>query len=151
MESRKKELKMKKVLIKAEVFLCMKPSEEVFWSEYLSEKPGVSCKSTHLKEIPMALYKTAMKIFPSRERRIRFKSEGKSVCKKFAETFSISYWPSFYLYLGHGFLHKPVLEMSSSELAAAEVSWEITREALELASKKRKTILAGGKWECEWK
>ena len=64
----------------------------------------------------------------------------------FAETFSISYWSSFYLYLGHGFLHKPVLEMSSSELAAAEVSWEITREALELASEKRRTILSGGKW-----
>ena len=98
----------------------------------------------------MKLYKTAMKIFPSHERRIRFMSEGKSVCKEFAETFSISYWSSFYLYLGHGFLHKPVLEMSSSELAAAEVSWETTREALELASKKRHTILAGGKWEAGW-
>ena len=87
-----------------------------------------------------------MKIFPSHERRIRFMSEGKAVCKELAETFSISYWSSFYLYLGHGFLHKPVLEMSSSELAAAEVTWETTREALELASKKRHTILSGGKW-----
>ena len=137
---------MKKVKIKAEVFLCMKPSEELFWSKYLSSKS----ESTHLKGIPMKLYKTAMKIFPSHERRIRFMSEGKAVCKELAETFSISYWSSFYLYLGHGFLHKPVLEMSSSELAAAEVSWEITREALELASKKRRTILAGGKWEADW-
>ena len=133
---------MKKIKIKAEVFLCMKPSEEIFWSKYLSSKS----EKTHLKGIPMKLYKTAMKIFPSHERRIRFKSEGKAVCKELAETFSISYWSSFYLYLGHGFLHKPVLEMSSSELAAAEVSWETTREALELASKKRKTILAGGEW-----
>ena len=137
---------MKKIKIKAEVFLCMKPSEEIFWSKYLSSKS----EKTHLKGIPMKLYKTAMKIFPSHERRIRFKSEGKAVCKELAETFSISYWSSFYLYLGHGFLHKPVLEMSSSELAAAEVSWEITREALELASKKRRTILAGGKWEADW-
>ena len=133
---------MKKIKIKAEVFLCMKPSEEIFWSKYLSSKS----EKTHLKGIPMKLYKTAMKIFPSHERRIRFKSEGKAVCKELAETFSISYWSSFYLYLGHGFLHKPVLEMSSSELAAAEVSWEITREALELASEKRRTILSGGKW-----
>ena len=137
---------MKKIKIKAEVFLCMKPSEEIFWSKYLSSKS----EKTHLKGIPMKLYKTAMKIFPSHERRIRFKSEGKAVCKELAETFSISYWSSFYLYLGHGFLHKPVLEMSSSELAAAEVSWEITREALELASEKRRTILAGGKWEADW-
>ena len=137
---------MKKIKIKAEVFLCMKPSEEIFWSKYLSSKS----EKTHLKGIPMKLYKTAMKIFPSHERRIRFMSEGKSVCKELAETFSISYWSSFYLYLGHGFLHKPVLEMSSSELAAAEVSWEITREALELASEKRRTILAGGKWEADW-
>ena len=120
--------------IKAEVFLCMKPSEELFWSKYLSSKS----EKTHLKGIPMKLFKTAMKIFPSHERRIRFKAK--------AETFSISYWSSFYLYLGHGFLHKPVLEMSSSELAAAEVSWETTREALELASKKRRTILSGGTW-----
>ena len=133
---------MKKVKIKAEVFLCMKPSEELFWSKYLSSKS----EKTHLKGIPMKLYKTAMKIFPSHERRIRCMSEGKAVCKELAETFSISYWSSFYLYLGHGFLHKPVLEMSSSELAAAEVSWEITREALELASEKRRTILSGGKW-----
>ena len=125
---------MKKIKIKAEVFLCMKPSEEIFWSKYLSSKS----EKTHLKGIPMKLYKTAMKIFPSHERRIRFKAK--------AETFSISYWSSFYLYLGHGFLHKPVLEMSSSELAAAEVSWETTREALELASEKRRTILSGGKW-----
>ena len=125
---------MKKVKIKSEVFLCMKPSEELFWSKYLSSKS----EKTHLKGIPMKLYKTAMKIFPSHERRIRFKAK--------AETFSISYWSSFYLYLGHGFLHKPVLEMSSSELAAAEVSWETTREALELASKKRRTILSGGTW-----
>ena len=133
---------MKKIKIKAEVFLCMKPSEEIFWSKYLSSKS----EKTHLKGIPMELYKRAMSIFPSRERRIRFMSEGKAVCKELAETFSISYWSSFYLYLGHGFLHKPVLEMSSSELAAAEVSWEITREALELASEKRRTILSGGKW-----
>jgi len=125
---------MKKVKIKSEVFLCMKPSEELFWSKYLSSKS----EKTHLKGIPMKLFKTAMKIFPSHERRIRFKAK--------AETFSISYWSSFYLYLGHGFLHKPVLEMSSSELAAAEVSWETTREALELASKKRRTILSGGTW-----
>ena len=125
---------MKKVKIKSEVFLCMKPSEELFWSKYLSSKS----EKTHLKGIPMKLFKTAMKIFPSHERRIRFKEK--------AETFSISYWSSFYLYLGHGFLHKPVLEMSSSELAAAEVSWETTREALELASKKRRTILSGGTW-----
>ena len=135
---------MKKIKIKAEVFLCMKPSEEIFWSKYLSSKS----EKTHLKGIPMELYKRAMSIFPSRERRIRFMSEGKAVCKELAETFSISYWSSFYLYLGgaFSFLHKPVLEMSSSELAAAEVSWEITREALELASKKRRTILSGGKW-----
>ena len=139
---KKDEKDMKKIKIKAEVFLCMKPSEEIFWSKYLSSKS----EKTHLKGIPMKLYKTAMKIFPSHERRIRFMSEGKAVCKELAETFSISYWSSFYLYLGHGFFHKPVLEMSSSELAAAEVSWEITREALELASKKRKTILAGGEW-----
>ena len=125
---------MKKVKIKSEVFLCMKPSEELFWSKYLSSKS----EKTHLKGIPMKLYKTAMKIFPSHERRIRFKAK--------AETFSISYWSSFYLYLGHGFLHKPVLSMSPSELAAAEVSWETTREALELASKKRRTILSGGTW-----
>ena len=145
---KKGEKSMKKIKIKAEVFLCMKPSEELFWSKYLSSKS----EKTHLKGIPMKLYKTAMKIFPSHERRIRFKSEGKSVCKEFAETFSISYWSSFYLYLGgaFSFFHKPVLEMSSSELAAAEVSWEITREALELASKKRRTILAGGKWEADW-
>ena len=138
----KKEKSMKKIKIKAEVFLSLKPSEELFWSKYLSSKS----EKTHLKGIPMKLYKTAMKIFPSHERRIRFMSEGKAVCKELAETFSISYWSSFYLYLGHGFLHKPVLEMSSSELAAAEVSWEITREALELASEKRRTILSGGKW-----
>jgi len=125
---------MKKVKIKSEVFLCMKPSEELFWSKYLSSKS----EKTHLKGIPMKLFKTAMKIFPSHERRIRFKAK--------AETFSISYWSSFYLYLGHGFLHKPVLSMSPSELAAAEVSWETTREALELASKKRRTILSGGTW-----
>ena len=131
---KKGEKSMKKIKIKAEVFLCMKPSEELFWSKYLSSKS----EKTHLKGIPMKLFKTAMKIFPSHERRIRFKAK--------AETFSISYWSSFYLYLGHGFLHKPVLEMSSSELAAAEVSWETTREALELASKKRRTILSGGTW-----
>ena len=139
---KKGEKSMKKIKIKAEVFLSLKPSEELFWSKYLSSKS----ESTHLKGIPMKLYKTAMKIFPSHERRIKFKAKGKSVCKEFAETFSISYWSSFYLYLGHGFLHKPVLEMSSSELAAAEVSWETTREALEMASAKRHTILSGGKW-----
>jgi len=133
---------MKKVKIKSEVFLGLSPREEIFWSKYLSPKS----EGTHLKKIPMELHKAAMRIFPSHERRVRFYAMGKEVCKELAETFTISYWKSFYLYLGGGFLHKPVAEMGPAEFAAAEVSWEVTREALELASKKRRTILSGGTW-----
>ena len=134
---KKGEKSMKKIKIKAEVFLCMKPSEELFWSKYLSSKS----EKTHLKGIPMKLYKTAMKIFPSHERRIKFKAKGKSVRKELAETFSIYYWPSFYLYLG-----SMGEWLAPRSFAEEEVSYEIRMEALEMASKKRHTILSGGKW-----
>ena len=134
---KKGEKSMKKIKIKAEVFLSLKPSEELFWSKYLSSKS----ESTHLKGIPMKLYKTAMKIFPSHERRIRFMSEGKAVCKELAETFSIYYWPSFYLYLG-----SMGEWLAPRSFAEEEVSYECRMEALEMASKKRHTILSGGKW-----
>ena len=145
---KKGEKSMKKIKIRAEYFACLSPKERKLLGKYVSPKS----EHSHFKGMPMELYELATKLLPSKERRIKFKAKGKSVCKEFAETFSISYWSSFYLYLGgaFSFFHKPVLEMSSSELAAAEVSWEITREALELASKKRHTILSGGKWEADW-
>ena len=137
---------MKKVKIRSEVFLCLSPKEELFWAKYVSPKS----EHSHFKGIPMELYKRAMSIFPSHERRIKFKAKGKSVCKEFAETFTIYYWRSFYLTLGCGWPHKPAELMSPVEFVAEQASWEITFEALELASKKRRTILAGGTWEKDW-
>ena len=132
----------KKIKIRTEVSLCLSPKERKLLGKYVSPKS----EHSHFKGMPMELYELATRLLPSKERRIKFKAKGKSVCKEFAETFSISYWSSFYLYLGGGFLHKPVASMSPLEFAAAEVTWETTREALELASEKRHTILSGGKW-----
>ena len=130
-------MKTKKLKIRSEVFLCLSPRERKLLEKYVSSK----AERSHFKGIPMELYKTAMSLLPSRERRIKFKAKGKTVRKEFAETFSIFYWPSFYLWLG-----------SSGEwmfprpFAEEEFSYECRMEALELASKKRRTILSGGKW-----
>ena len=89
----------------------------------------------------MELYELATKLLPSKERRIKFKAKGKSVRKELAETFSIYYWPSFYLYLG-----SMGEWLAPRSFAEEEVSYECRMEALEMASKKRHTILSGGKW-----
>ena len=134
---KKGEKSMKKIKIKAEVFLSLKPSEELFWSKYLSSKS----EHSHFKGMPMELYELATKLLPSKERRIKFKAKGKSVRKELAETFSIYYWSSFYLHLG-----SMGEWLAPRSFAEEEASYECRMEALEMASKKRHTILSGGKW-----
>ena len=128
---------MKKIKIRAEYFACLSPKERKLLGKYVSPKS----EHSHFKGMPMELYELATKLLPSKERRIVFKSEGKTVRKEFAETFTIYYWRSFYLWL-----------CSSGEwmfprsFAEEEFAYECRTEALELASKKRHTILSGGKW-----
>jgi hypothetical protein len=134
---KKSEKIMKKVEMRAEVFLCLSPRERLLLGKYESPES----EKSHFKGIPMELYKTAMSLLPSRKRRIKFTAKGKTVCKEFAETFSIFYWPSFYLWLGSSGEW-----MFPRSFAEEEFSYECRMEALELASKKRRTILAGGEW-----
>ena len=134
---KKGEKSMKKIKIRTEVSLCLSPKERKLLGKYVSPKS----EHSHFKGMPMELYELATKLLPSKERRIKFKAKGKSVRKELAETFSIYYWPSFYLYLG-----SMGEWLAPRSFAEEEVSYEIRMEALEMASKKRHTILSGGKW-----
>ena len=128
---------MKKIKIRAEVFLSLSPKERKLLGKYVSPKS----EHSHFKGMPMELYELATRLLPSKERRIKFKAKGKSVRKELAETFSIYYWPSFYLYLG-----SMGEWLAPRSFAEEEASYECRMEALEMASKKRHTILSGGKW-----
>ena len=134
---KKGEKSMKKIKIRAEVSLCLSPKERKLLGKYVSPKS----EHSHFKGMPMELYELATRLLPSKERRIKFKAKGKSVRKELAETFSIYYWPSFYLYLG-----SMGEWLAPRSFAEEEVSYECRMEALEMASKKRHTILSGGKW-----
>ena len=127
----------KKIKIRAEVSLCLSPKERKLLGKYVSPKS----EHSHFKGMPMELYELATRLLPSKERRIKFKAKGKSVRKELAETFSIYYWPSFYLYLG-----SMGERLAPRSFAEEEASYECRMEALEVASKKRHTILAGGTW-----
>ena len=134
---KKGEKSMKKIKIRTEVSLCLSPKERKLLGKYVSPKS----EHSHFKGMPMELYELATRLLPSKERRIKFKAKGKSVRKELAETFSIYYWPSFYLYLG-----SMGEWLAPRSFAEEEVSYECRMEALELAKKKRRTILAGGTW-----
>ena len=127
----------KKIKLRAEVSLCLSPKERKLLGKYVSPKS----EHSHFKGMPMELYELATRLLPSKERRIKFKAKGKSVRKELAETFSIYYWPSFYLYLG-----SMGERLAPRSFAEEEASYECRMEALELAKKKRRTILAGGTW-----
>lgn len=119
--------KKTKILIRAEVFLSLSPREQLLLGKYESPEG----ERSHFSEIPMKHYELVMKRFPSRERRVKFQAKGKTVRKALAETFSVFYWPSFYLYLGGGYKgwhwYPAVETMTPAEFEAAEVSWEIHR------------------------
>ena len=137
MMMKKGEKSMKKIKIRTEVSLCLSPKERKLLGKYVSPKS----EHSHFKGMPMELYELATKLLPSKERRIVFKTEGKTVRKEFAETFTIYYWRSFYLYLG-----SMGERLAPRSFAEEEASYECRMEALEMASKKRHTILSGGKW-----